>query len=800
MDVVSEALALLVRTGEDDADSVAGDLRRVVGALAEAYHVRGESLVGDSQYDRLFAALRDIEAARPDLRAPDSPTHRVGGEPLARFEKAAHAEPLLSLANAFSEADVRAWAERVAKGLASVLDDDEQPAIEAELKIDGLAVSLTYERGVLARAATRGNGTVGEEVTANIRTVRAIPLRLAGADVPERVEVRGEVYLGRVRFEALNERLVADGDRPLANPRNGAVGSLRQLDPTVTAGRGLSFWAYGLGPTTAAAPASQTEALDRIAAWGLPVGPVRATFDGADGTPPVDAAVAFCTHWAAHRDSLDYEIDGVVLKVDRADYQAVLGAVATSPRWAVAVKFPAREATTRLAEIVHNVGRTGVVKPVANLAPVEVGGVTVARATLHNTDYILGRDIRIGDRVVVKRAGDVIPAVVGPVVEARTGAEVVYVPPAVCPECGRPLVRAEGTADLRHLAASCPASLRRAVQHFASRGALDVDGMGEKIAAQLVDAGLVADLPDLYRLDRDALLALDGFKERKADKLLAGLDAAKGRPLGRLLFGLGIRHVGETVARLLVAHHASLADLAATTGETLEAVDGVGPVVAESVVAWFADAANRATVDGLRAAGVNTERLDGETVAADVPVDGDVAGKTFVLTGTLPTLTRPQAKALIEAAGGSVAGSVSKKTHVVVAGESAGQKQAAAEALGVPVVDEAGLLALLAGTALDAVLAPSAPAATPGEAPPAEAPPAETLSKFSDSSLEGGGGAADGGSLPRPASAQTPPPASREPPLGSGQSVQDQASTVFETPPVDPQLPLRQADLFGSAE
>ena len=731
MDVVSEALALLDRAGVDPAERVAGDLRRVVAALAEAYYVRGESLVGDSQYDRLFGALRDIEAARPDLRTPDSPTHRVGGVPVGRFEKATHAEPLLSLANAFSEADVRAWAERVAKGLAAVLDDGERPAVEAELKIDGLAVALTYENGVLTRATTRGDGTVGEVVTPNVRTVRAIPLRLAGADVPERVEVRGEIYLGRARFEALNERLVAAGERPLANPRNGAVGSLRQLDPTVTAGRGLSFWAYGLGPTTDPAPASQTEALDRIAAWGLPVGPVRATFDGAGGADPVDAAVAFCQAWAAKRDLLDYEIDGVVLKVDRADYQNILGAVATSPRWAIAVKFPAREATTRLAEIVHSVGRTGVVKPVARLDPVEVGGVTVTRATLHNTDYILGRDIRIGDRVVVKRAGDVIPAVVGPVVEARTGSEVVYVPPAVCPECGRALVRAEGTADLRHLAASCPASLRRAVQHYASRGALDVDGMGEKTAAQLVDAGLVADLPDLYRLDRDALLALDGFKDRKADRLLAGLETAKTRPLGRLLFGLGIRHVGETVARLLVAHHASLADLAAADGEALEAVDGVGPVVAESVVAWFAEAANRAAVDGLRAAGVNTERLAGETVAADVSEGGDVAGKTFVLTGTLPTLTRPQAKALIEAAGGQVAASVSKKTHVLVAGESACQKRAAAEALGVPVVDEAGLQALLAGTAFDALLDPAAPGEAQPEAPLPEArPPAAQAELF----------------------------------------------------------------------
>ena len=738
MDLVSEALALLDRLGDAEPDAalaadapldaglapdaaLAADLRRVVAALGDAYHARGESLIGDTQYDRLYHALAAVEAAHPETRTADSPTHRIGSEPLGRFEKARHPEPLLSLANAFSEADVRAWAERVARGLASVLDEGEQPAIEAELKIDGLALALTYDGGVLARAATRGNGEVGENVTANVRTVRSIPLRLDGLDVPARIEVRGEMYMSRNRFERLNETLVAAGERPLANPRNGAVGSLRQLDPAVTAGRGLAFWAYGLGPTSGPAPASQTNALDRIAAWGLPVGPVRERFEGAGSVSPVDGAVAFCAHWAEHRDRLDYEIDGVVLKVDRADYQAVLGQVATSPRWAVAVKFPAREATTRLVAITHSVGRTGVVKPLAELEPVAVGGVTVARATLHNTDFILGRDIRVGDRVVVKRAGDVIPAVVGPVVDVRTGEETVYVPPTVCPECGADLVRAEGTADLRHAAAACPAALKRAVQHFASRVAMDVDGMGERTAVQLVDAGLVADLPDLYRLDREALLALDGFQERKADRLLAGLDASKERPLSRLLFGLGIRHVGETVARLLVAHHSSLDALGEAEGEALEAVDGVGPVVAESVTAWFKEDANKATVAALREVGVNTERLASEAVARIVEADGGVAGQTFVLTGTLPTLTRPEAKALIEAAGGKVSASVSKKTAAVVAGEAAGQKRDAAEALGVPVIDEDGLRALLDGAPLASLVPPRPDEAS--EAPTLEALP-----------------------------------------------------------------------------
>ncbi len=725
MDVASEALRLLRRLGDAPAGpGLVPELRSVISALGAAYYTHGESLVGDSQYDRLFHALRAAEEADPGLVTADSPTHRVGGAPSGRFRKASHAEPLLSLSNAFSADEIVAWAERAERVLATVLDAGEHPAVEAELKIDGLAVALTYEAGLLVRAVTRGNGTVGEDVTANVRTVRDVPLRLSGDGIPERLEVRGELYLARSRFEALNEALVAAGERPLANPRNGAVGSLRQLDPTVTAARGLAFWAYGLGPHDGPHPETQTATMDLLAAWGFPVEPARRTFTGSATQTPAEQAAAFCDAMAQHRDALDYEIDGVVLKVDRADFQALLGAVATSPRWAVAVKFPAREATTRLLDILHSVGRTGVVKPVAALEPVDVGGVTVARATLHNTDFIHGRDIRVGDLVVVKRAGDVIPAVVGPVLEARADGLPKYVPLAICPECGRPLVRPEGTADLRHAAGGCPASLRRAVQHVASRGALDIDGMGEKIAAQLVDTGLVTDLPDLFTLSADHLLALGGFKERKAERLLAGLETAKARPLARLLFGLGIRHVGETVARLLVAHYASLDALAAAEGEALERIDGVGPVAAESVSAWFADETNRQTVEGFRAAGVNLERLASEAVATVEAADGAVAGKSFVLTGTLPTLTRPEAKALIEAAGGRVSASVSKKTDFLVAGESAGQKRDAAEALGVRVLAEADLHALLAGALVEGPAEALEPTADEAEGMPEPLPPA----------------------------------------------------------------------------
>lgn len=728
-----EALALLDALPTDpaaldapEAERLAGRLAPVVGALADAYHAGGVSLVSDPQFDRLLHALRDLEAAHPHLAAPDSPAARVGAAPQERFEKAVHPEALLSLGNAFSADDLRAWYERARKGLAAVLDDGEAPALTLELKIDGLALALTYRDRRLVRAATRGDGRVGEDVTANVRTVRSVPLALPDA-APDEIEVRGEVYLARSTFERLNERLLASGEKPLANPRNGAVGSLRQLDPRITAGRGLAFFAYGVGPTAgdpgsgagagSALPPTQGATLDRLAALGFAVSPHRTT------VATIDEAVEFCLRWGEQRDTLDFEVDGVVVKVDRLEHQAILGQVATAPRWAIAYKFPAREATTRLLAITHNVGRTGVVKPQAVLAPVEIGGVTVAKATLHNPDYVTSRDIRERDLVVVKRAGDVIPAVVGPVPEARAGDEVPYAPPTACPECGRPIARPEGGADLRHTEGGCPAQLTRAVEHWAARGAMDVDGLGKTTAVVLVREGLVADLPDLYTLAarRDALVALDRFGDLKTDKLLAGIEVSKGRPLARVLIGLGIRHVGETVARDLVAHVASLDALAAADGAALEAIPGIGPIVAESVVTWFTDETNRAMVARLQESGVNTERQDGERVAAsgDAPASA-VAGLTFVLTGTLPTLSRPEAKRRIEAAGGKVAGSVSKKTDAVVAGEAAGSKLAAAEALGVAVIDEAELLRRLDAPATEPEAVEPAPTDAPAAPPGAQ--------------------------------------------------------------------------------
>jgi DNA ligase (NAD+) len=707
-DVAAEALALLrdvartpaARLDANEAALRVGDLRRVVEALAGAYYRRDRPLVGDEQYDRLFADLAVIEERFPELREPDSPTARVGGAPLERFEKVDHPVPLLSLSNAFDADDLRAWYARARRGLGDDIAPDEPIALNVELKIDGLALALTYHGGRLAVGATRGNGTTGEDVTPHVRTIRSLPLRLQG-DVPERVEVRGEAYMSRTTFERLNEEFAASGERLLANPRNGAAGSLRQLDPSTTARRRLDFLAYGVGYASGGAqpPAGQSATLDWLASLGFPVLPIdespprRALFDGADGDP-IDMAVAFAAEWSERRDSLEFEIDGIVVKVDRLDHQRRLGAVSNAPRWAVAYKFPAREATTRLLRIAHSVGRTGVIKPVAMLEPVEVGGVTVSRATLHNRDYILNRDIREGDLVVVKRAGDVIPAVVMPVLESRTGEPAKYVEPDRCPVCGGELVRVG--ADLHHRDSVCVQVLKRLIEHYASRGAMDITGLGEMVAAQLVDAGLVRDFPDLYALNTERLLSLEGFKGKRADNLLAGIEESKSRPLRRLVYALGIPHVGETVAEMLVANYETLEALAAASEEELETIRGVGPEIAESVVEWFATAENAATVAGLRAAKVNTRRLREEEPAI-APVDSIVAGRSFVLTGTLPTLTRDEARDLIVAAGGRVSGSVSRATDFVVAGEAAGSKLDKAGELNIRVIDEDGLRRLLAG-------------------------------------------------------------------------------------------------------
>ena len=681
----------------EKAAALAGTLRPLLHAHSHRYYVQDDPVITDSAYDRLFAALQQIEARFPDLATPDSPTQRVGGAPLDRFEKVRHTVPLLSLGNAFDLDGVRAWYERCQRGLVKAgYDEDVQPALTAELKIDGLAVALTYRSGRLEVAATRGNGVVGENITQNVRTIRPIPLQIVAqanpaergqaVQVPQSIEARGEIYMRRSDFERLNERLARNEEKVFANPRNAAAGSLRQLDSAVTATRPLSFFAYGVGPVDGDAPASQHALLEWLGRLGFPTNPYVTQFDDLDG------ALAFCERWTADRDTLDYEIDGVVLKIDDFAQQEALGFVSNAPRWAVAFKFPAREATTRLLDIFVNVGRTGAIKPEAKLEPVEIGGVTVSQATMHNEDFIAGRDLRIGDTVVVKRAGDVIPQVVKAIVEARTGEEKVWQMPERCPACDTELVRLPGEAERYCLSSDCPAQFIRLVEHYAGRGAMDIEGLGEKMAVLLVEQNLIRHLADLYRLGQDDLEGLEGFAEKRAQNLLAGINRSKGRPLSRLLFALGLRHVGKTVAELLVARYESLDAMAAASQEDLEAIDGIGPVIAESVADWFALEDNRHLVADLDGLGVNTRRLPEE---APPPADGAAAGKTYVLTGTFPTLSRKEAQDVIKKAGGNVRSAVSKNTDYVVAGESPGSKLTKARELGVAVLTEAELLGML---------------------------------------------------------------------------------------------------------
>jgi DNA ligase (NAD+) len=543
---------------------------------------------------------------------------------------------------------------------------------------------------------------VGEDVTHNIRTAHRIPLRIPvdpdGPAPPERMEVRGEVFMRKSEFESLNDRLRAADEKPFANPRNATAGTLRQLDPSVVAERPLSFFAYSIGPTEGLAeavgtePDQQSDMLEILDRYGLPVNPHTERFED------IEDAVDFCEHWTARRDELDYEIDGVVVKIDRRAYQDELGAISNAPRWAVAFKFPAREATTTLNDIIVNVGRTGAIKPEAVLEPVPIGGVTVSQATLHNEDYVAERDIRIGDTVVVKRAGDVIPQVVRPVREARTGEEKPWTFPDTCPACGSELIRLPDEADSYCLNSECPAQFVRLVEHFVSRDAMDIEGLGEKVAVQLVEEGLLEDLADLFRLTKEALIALERFAEKKAQNLLDAIEEAKERPLHRLIYALGMRHVGRTVAETIVQHAASMNELAGMSEEDLEAIDGIGPVIAESVADWFAMARNRQLVRDLRDLGVNTERQPHEApdaTDADLPLEG----LTFVLTGSLPSYTRAEATERIEQAGGRVTSSVSGNTDFLVAGENPGSKYDEAEARDVPIIGEAELNEKLNGVA-----------------------------------------------------------------------------------------------------
>ena len=667
----------------------AAALRAEIARHDHAYYVLDAPTIPDAEYDRLFRELQAIEAAHPELRTADSPTQRVGGKPRAQFPAVRHRVPMLSIR---TETDTEASGAFVfdSRVRSALKLNDEDPPVEyaAELKFDGLAISLRYEDGVLVQAATRGDGETGEDVTANVRTVKAIPLRLLG-DAPPVLEVRGEIYLRRDDFERLNARQAEAGEKIFVNPRNAAAGSIRQLDPGIAARRPLSFFAYGLGDTGEwSAPATHAEVLDAIAAFGLPVCAHRAVVQGAQGLADFHARIG------ALRDTLPFDIDGVVYKVNSRALQQQLGFVTREPRWAVAHKYPAQEAVTLLRDIEVQVGRTGALTPVARLEPVFVGGVTVTNATLHNQDEIDRKDVRIGDWVIVRRAGDVIPEVVAPVLERRSGEPPRFVlldKFPTCPVCGSHVVRGEDEAVARCTGGLfCPAQRKQALLHFASRRAMDIEGLGDKLVDQLVDAAIVKTPVDLYRLGVLALANLERMGEKSAHNLLMAIEKSRGTTLARFIFALGIRNVGEATARELARHFGNLDALVAADADALQQVPDVGPIVAQCIADFFAEPHNREVIEQLRAAGV--QWAEGEPQGT---VAGALAGKTFVLTGTLPTLTRDEAKALIEARGGKVAGSVSKKTHYVVAGAEAGSKLDKAQALGLAILDEDGLRALL---------------------------------------------------------------------------------------------------------
>ncbi|MBT9477773.1 NAD-dependent DNA ligase LigA [Polaromonas sp.] len=660
------------------------------------YYVLDAPSIPDSEYDKLFRELQALEAAHPEFLSPDSPTQRVGGKPLEQFVSVRHKVPMLSIRTETDTEPTGAqnFDARVRKEL-GLADSDPPVEYVCELKFDGLAMSLRYEHGVLMQAATRGDGEMGEDVTQNIRTIRQIPLRLP-ATAPAVIEVRGEVYLSRADFEALNERQRekiaqgAKGEKTFVNPRNAAAGGVRQLDPAIAAERRLSFFAYGVGDITLpeqGGPVFDThfELLQTLEKWGFPVAAQTRTAQGAS------ELIAFHQAIGRQRDSLPYDIDGVVYKVNSLALQQKLGFVSREPRWAVAHKYPAQEQLTTVLGIEVQVGRTGKLTPVAKLAPVFVGGVTVTNATLHNEDEARRKDVRVGDTVIVRRAGDVIPEVVSVLPDKRVPGAPLFTMPRTCPVCGSAAVREEGEADYRCTGGLfCAAQRKEAILHFAHRRAVEVEGLGDKLVEQLVDAHVIRTLPDLYKLGFTALASLDRMADKSANKLLEALEKSKKTTLPRFVFGLGIRHVGEATAKALARHFGQLdAIMDATEAQLLE-VDDVGPIVAKSIRTFFDQPHNREVVEQLRACGLTWE--EGEPAArAPQPL----SGKTFVITGTLPTLGRDEAKDLIEAAGGKVAGSVSKKTDYVVAGTEAGSKLAKAEALGVAVIDQAALLALL---------------------------------------------------------------------------------------------------------
>jgi len=646
------------------------ELREQIRYHNRRYHVEDAPEVSDAEYDALYNELEGLEAAHPELVTPDSPTQRVGGDPLEGFEQVTHTIPMLSLANARKSGELEEWDARVRR----LLGPDEEPTYITELKIDGLAVSLRYEQGRFVRGATRGNGTVGEDVTQNLRTVRAIPDRLDD-DPPGVLEPRGEVFMTLERFEDLNRQQEAEGKPPFANPRNAAAGAIRQLDPRITATRPLTIFLYGVGEGGEIYE-SHSAMLDALKSYGLRVNPYQVH-------DSIGSVIEECERWEAQRKSLSYQIDGVVVKVDSREQQRALGTVARAPRWAIAYKFEPLAGRTRLEDIIVKVGRTGALTPQAVLEPVNIGGVRISRATLHNEDYIREKGILIGDTVVVERAGDVIPQVVRPIVDERKGTERAFEMPTRCPVCDEPVSRPEGEAVTRCVNARCPAQALEHIIHWASKGAMDIDGLGEKVATRFFDLGLIRDAADIYHLEAAQIAPLDGFGEKSAQNLLDAIERSKERPFSRVLYALGIRHVGSVTAELIAQRFGGDDLLRGVSVEQLTEIGGVGEVVARAVAEYFALEDNSALVGRLKEAGLSFERE--KTRSSESPL----AGKKVVITGTL---SRPRGHfvEMLEAAGGTFTSSVSKNTDYVLAGEEAGSKLERARELGVPVLDEAG--------------------------------------------------------------------------------------------------------------
>jgi len=666
----------------NDVELQAESLRQLIRRHDYLYHVLDSPEVTDAEYDALVRRLRELESAHPELITPDSPTQRIGGAVQDQFNKVRHPAPILSLGSAFDADEVRAWHERVQRLLPSPLSLQ----FVVEPKIDGLTVVLHYQEGSFVLGATRGDGEVGEDITLNLKTVRSLPLRIpvdSKGTPPPRLVVRGEAFMRLASFEELNRAQEARGEKTFANPRNAAAGSLRQLDTSVTASRPLRLFTYAIVASEGLELRTQWKVLDYLTATGFPVNPDRALCE------TIEEAIAYSEKWMSRRHELSYEADGVVIKINDLGVQDSLGVVGKDPRGMLALKFPAREATTRLLELGLNVGRTGTINPFAILEPVELGGVTIERATLHNFEDVARKDIRVGDTVVVKRAGDVIPQVEKPIPALRTGEERVIVPPTHCPSCGEPVVTLDDEVAVYCVNPSCPAQLVQRVFHWA--GVMDIDGLGERLAELFVEHSLVHDVADLYYVKRDDLLALPGFAEKSTDNLLAAIESSKDRPLSRVIAALAIRGVGSTVADVLAQHFPSVQALAEASAEELQDIPGLGPVLADNLVSYLQSLRNQSLIRRLREAGVRMERGEAATTA-----QGVLSGKTFVLTGTLPTLSREEATELIQRHGGKVTGSVSSRTSYVLLGENPRSKWEKAIQLGVPVLDEAQLRSMVA--------------------------------------------------------------------------------------------------------